>query len=389
MPNSQIFSKFGLIGENLDLKENVSLEIDKEGRILNIDFKNPGKILDITPENKNNLMIPGFINSHVHVADNFAKEMGFNKELREIVAPPFGFKHKMLRQTPEDIKIEGIQNAAIEMLSNGITYFIDFREGGCDGVNLLKKALKQIPINYLILGRFEDESEIDSIFNLADGVGLASYNQITITNKKWVIESKRKFKKIIACHCAESSRNINLIKKMFNDNLVDVIVHGTKFMKEDLEKIKKEKKSLILCPRCNGYFGSGFPPITEILRLGIPVSLGTDNLMVNNADLFEEMRYLYRISRVLCSYDKNIQLTSKKLLKMVTINAAKTFSLENKFGSISEGKSADLFLIDLNDPNLYSYNLDNDNIFNLITQRTKSENIKKTYIKGELVFERS
>ena len=389
MPNSQIFSKFGLIGENLDLKENVSLEIDKEGRILNIDFKNPGKILDITPENKNNLMIPGFINSHVHVADNFAKEMGFNKELREIVAPPFGFKHKMLRQTPEDIKIKGIQNAAIEMLSNGITYFIDFREGGCDGVNLLKKALKQIPINYLILGRFEDESEIESIFNLADGVGLASYHQITITNKKWVLESKRKFKKIIACHCAESSRNINLIKKMFNDNLVDVIVHGTKFMKEDLEKIKKEKKSLILCPRCNGYFGSGFPPITEILRLEIPVSLGTDNLMVNNADLFEEMRYLYRISRVLCSYDKNIQLTSKKLLKMVTINAAKTFSLENKFGSISEGKSADLFLIDLNDPNLYSYNLDNDNIFNLITQRTKSENIKKTYIKGELVFERS
>ena len=389
MPNSQIFSKYGLIGENLDLKENVSLEIDKEGRILNIDFENPGKILDITPENKNNLVIPGFINSHIHIVDNFAKEMGFNKELREIVAPPFGFKHKMLRQTSEDIKIEGIQNAAIEMLSNGITYFIDFREGGCNGVNLLKKALKQNPINYLILGRFEDESEIDSIFNLADGVGLASYNQITTTNKKWVIESKRKFNKIIACHCAESNRNISLIKKMFNDNLVDVIVHGTKFMKEELEKIKKEKKSLILCPRCNGYFGSGFPPIMEILRLGIPVSLGTDNLMVNNADLFEEMRYLYRISRVLCNFDKNIQLTSKELLKMVTVNAAKTFNLENKFGSISEGKSADFFLIDLNDPNLYSYNLDNDNIFNLITQRTKSENIKKTYIKGELVFERS
>lgn len=388
MPNSQIFSKYGLIGENLDLKENVSLEIDKEGQIVNIDFETPGKILDISPENKNYLMIPGFINSHIHIVDNFAKEMGFNKELREIVAPPFGFKHKMLRQTSDDIKIEGIQNAAIEMLSNGITYFIDFREGGCNGVNLLKKALKQNPINYLILGRFEDESEIDSIFNLADGVGLASYKQITTTNKKWVIESKRKSNKIIACHCAESNRNTNLIKKMFNDNLVDVIVHGTKFIKEDLEKIKKERKSLILCPRCNGYFGSGFPPIREILRLGIPVSLGTDNLMVNNADLFEEMRYLYRISRVLCNFDKNIQLTSKELLKMVTINAAKTFSLENKFGSISEGKSADFFLIDLNEPNLYSYNIDNDNMFNLITQRTKSENIKKTYIKGKIVFER-
>jgi cytosine/adenosine deaminase-related metal-dependent hydrolase len=389
MPNSQIFSKFGLIGENLDLKENVSLEIDKEGKILNIDFENSGKILDIAPENKNHLMIPGLINSHIHIADNFAKEMGFNKDLHEIVAPPFGLKHKILRQTPEDIKIKGIQNAALEMLSNGITYFIDFREGGIDGVNLLKNALKQNPINYLILGRFEDESEIESIFNLAEGVGLASYHQITETNKKWVIDSKRKFKKIIACHCAENNRNINLIKNMVSDDLVDVIVHGTKFIKEDLEKIKNRKKSLVLCPRCNGYFGSGFPPITEILRLGIPISLGTDNLMVNNSDLFEELRYFYRISRVLCSYDENIQLTSKDLLKMVTINAAKNFKLENKFGSISEGKSADLFMIDLNDPNFYSYNLDNDNIFNIITQRTKSENIKKTYIKGELVFERS
>ncbi|MFX1392832.1 MAG: amidohydrolase family protein [Promethearchaeota archaeon] len=389
MVNFQIFSKFGLIGENLDLKENVSLEIDKEGRILNIDFESPGKILDITPENNNNLMIPGFINSHIHIADNFAKEMGFNKELREIVAPPFGLKHKILRETPEDIIIEGIQKAVLEMLSNGIVHFIDFREGGVDGVNLLKKALKQYPINYLILGRFEDESEIESIFNLADGVGLPSYDKITTANKKWVVDSKQKFKKIIACHCAENSRNINLIKNMFNDNLVDVIIHGTKLLKEDLEKIKKQKKKLILCPRCNGYFGSGFPPIPEILKMGIPISLGTDNLMVNNAELFEELRYLYRISRVLCSYDKNIQLTSKELLKMVTINAAKNFNLENTFGSISEGKSADLFMIDLNAPNFYSFNLESDNIFNLITQRTKSENIKKVFIKGKLIFKRN
>ena len=388
MVNSQIFCKFGLIGENLDLKENVSLEIDKEGRILHIDFESPGKILDIKPENNNNLMIPGLINSHIHIADNFAKEMGFNKELREIVAPPFGVKHKILRQTPEDIIIEGIQKAVLEMLSNGITYFIDFREGGIDGVNLLKKALKQGPINYLILGRFEDESEIESIFNLADGVGLPSYNKITTTNKKWIIDSKQKFKKIIACHCAENSHNKNLIKNMFNDDLVDVIVHGTRFLKEDLEKIKKRKKSLILCPRCNGYFGSGFPPIPEILKLRIPVSLGTDNLMANNPDMFEEMRYLYRISRVLCSYDKEIKLTSQELLKMVTINAARNFYLNNEIGSISEGKSADLFLINLNDPNLYIYNLDCKNIYHLIVQRTKSENIKKTYIKGKIAFER-
>jgi cytosine/adenosine deaminase-related metal-dependent hydrolase len=274
------------------------------------------------------------------------------------------------------------------MLSNGITFFIDFREGGIKGVNLLKRALADMPINYLILGRFMDESEIETIFDLADGIGLASYKQITSTNKELVVSAKQKFKKIIACHCAENIRRNSIINEMFRDNFIDIIVHGTKFILKDLEKIIENSKKLVLCPRCNGYFGVGFPPINEILRLRIPISLGTDNLMVNNTDLFEEIRYLYRITRVLCSYNKDLQLTSKDLLKMVTINAAKIFNLERKFGSISEGKFADFFMIDINSPNLFSSKMDSSNIHNLITQRVKSDNIMKTYIKGELVFER-
>ena len=275
------------------------------------------------------------------------------------------------------------------MLSNGITCFIDFREEGVEGVNLLRDILNQSPINCLIYGRFLDESEIESIFELADGVGLASYKQITMNNKKYVTKSKFESKKMIACHCAEKIREPHLLDDMFSDNLVDVIIHGTKFTREDLIKIQSKEMSLVLCPRCNGYFGIGFPPITEIVQLKIPISLGTDNMMVNNADLFEEMRYLYRILRILGSYDKTIQLTSRELLKMVTINAARNFRLESKFGSISEGKIADFFLIDLNSPNFYTNTLNRNNIFDIIVQRTKSENILKTYIKGGVVFERN
>jgi 5-methylthioadenosine/S-adenosylhomocysteine deaminase len=175
---------------------------------------------------------------------------------------------------------------------------------------------------------------------------------------------------------------------MFKDNLVDVVIHGTKFIRDDLTNLLKNNKSLVLCPRCNGYFGIGFPPINELLSLKIPISLGTDNLMVNNTDLLEEMRYFYRISRILCSFNKELQLTSKDLLQMITINAAKNFNIEKEFGSISKGKYADFFLVDLNDPNLYVCKVNSNNILDLITQRLKSENIKKTYIKGELAFER-
>ncbi|MFX0023202.1 MAG: amidohydrolase family protein [Candidatus Hermodarchaeota archaeon] len=389
MGNKSIFCNYALLGEDLDLKQNVNLEIDSSGKIIEISYENTSKQLEVAPNSHSSLLIPGFINSHVHIGDNFAKELGFNKELKDIVAPPFGLKHKLLRQTPDETKIKGIQNAVLEMLSNGITFFIDFREEGVEGVKILKNALSDNTINYLTLGRFMDETEIDSVFDLADGVGLSSYKEINSSNKKLIISAKEKFKKLIACHCAENIRNINRIKEMFEDNFVDIIIHGTKFIRDDLKNLKKKKKSLVLCPRCNGYFGTGFPPINELLSLNIPMSLGTDNLMVNNTDLLEEIRYFYRISRVLCSFNKELQLTSKDLMQMITINAAKTFRLEKEFGSISEGKYADFFFIDLCDPNLFVSKIGSNNILDLLTQRLKSENIKKTYIKGELAFERN
>jgi cytosine/adenosine deaminase-related metal-dependent hydrolase len=388
MHETILHSPYALIGDNLDLMKDVSLEINREGIIKDISYEVVEENLQPLKTDQSTLLIPGLINSHLHIGDSFAKELGFNRELSEIVAPPFGLKHKLLRQTSEEIIIKGIKNAILEMLSNGTTCFIDFREGGVDGVHLLRRALDKTSINCLIYGRFMDESEIESIFELADGVGLSSYNQITINNKKYVDKSKHDLRKMIACHCAEKSHDPILLDNLFRDNLVDIIIHGTKLIKKDLLKIQQEKKALVLCPRCNGYFGVGFPPITEILQLGIPISLGTDNVMVNNSDLFEEMRYLYRILRVLGNYDKSIQLTSRELLKMVTINAARNFRLENRFGSISEGKEADFFLIDLSESNFYTNNLNKDNVFDIIVQRTKSENIKRTFIKGEVVFER-
>lgn len=389
MTNKEIESRYGLIGDNLELKKNISLVVNKDGKILKIRYDNPKKNIEFAADKHNLLMIPGFINSHTHIVDSFAKEMGFNKDLIEIVAPPDGLKHILLRDTSKEIKFRGIKNAILEMLSNGTTFFIDFRERGIEGINLLKASLKKFPLNYLIFGRYTDTKEIETVFKEADGIGLSSYKNISVSIKERLKYFKNKLKKSIACHDAELKRDETLLKEIINDDLIDVIVHGTHYTKEDLQLIKNKKISLVLCPRSNGYFGVGFPPITEILRLQIPVSLGTDNVMANNTDLFEELRYLYRISRVLGKNDEAVKLDSKELLKMITINAARNFDLEKNRGSITEGKVADILLIDLNDPNFFSFKVDSNNIFPLIVQRAKSENIKRVYIKGELAFERN
>jgi cytosine/adenosine deaminase-related metal-dependent hydrolase len=384
MNDSYISCDLALIGVNLELKRDVKLKIDGKGIIKTISSKPMTYPIDLLELNSLELMIPGLINSHVHIGDSFAKEKGFNKPLHEVVAPPNGIKHRLLGNTSNHIKILGIKKAVESMIQNGITCFVDFREGGIDGINLLKEALSDSPMDYLIFGRFEVESQIQSVYNLGDGIGLVTYKIVTEDIKKELEKCKKLFKKKIACHCAEKERKTTILKRIFQDNLIDIIVHGTKLEKPDLQLIQEKNISIVLCPRSNGYFGVGFPPISEILELRIPISIGTDNIMANSPNLFEELRYLYMISRVI---EKSHNLNAIEMLKMITVNAAKNFGLDS-MGTISEGKYANFFVIDLKDPNFFVPIIQKEEIFPIITQRLDSSNIKMTYIRGKLVYEK-
>ncbi|MGV9172954.1 MAG: hypothetical protein ACOC35_10355, partial [Promethearchaeia archaeon] len=64
------------------------------------------------------------------------------------------------------------------------------------------------------------------------------------------------------------------------------------------------------------------------------------------------------------------------------------FQLGSEQGSIENGKKANFFLVNLSDPNYFVYQLNKNNIYSILIQRTSAENIKKVYIRGELVFER-
>lgn len=387
MSNNSIKSAFGLIGGELELKTDVEVQIDDNGNISKLTHENPPNSLKIKKDSPNYLLIPGFINSHVHIGDSFAKETGFNKSLIEVVAPPYGLKHQLLKNTSDDIIVEGIKAAIMEMISNGITTFADFREQGVKGIELLKTVIKNEPIEVITLGRFQDSKELERIYNIADGLGFSSYKIVSDDIIQQVIQKREQLRKLVFCHLAEVSRNDDYIKRILKDGIVDGIVHGTHLTKPDLIAFQQNNVSLIICPRSNGYFGVGFPPINEINDIKMDVAIGSDNIMANTPDLLEELRYLYRVHRNLTRNSVNNKLKAVDLLKMVTINAAKILGLDSSIGSISEGKQADFIQIDLNAPNLFC-ELNQSNLLPLIINRTKSENIKRVFKKGVLIFER-
>ena len=86
MSEKTIFSQYALIGDKLDLKKNVYLQIDQNGKILNISFEEINNEIKLSENEPSFLAIPGFINSHVHIGDNFGKLVLIEGELSH--APP-------------------------------------------------------------------------------------------------------------------------------------------------------------------------------------------------------------------------------------------------------------------------------------------------------------
>ena len=118
MHSPEIFSNYGLIGDNLELKKDIKILISKNGNFKSISYKNVGDTIQLSDNNSNLLLVPGLINSHIHIGDSFAKEQGFNRALKSVVAPPNGIKHFLLNQTPKEEKIK----------ANILFYFITIKD---------------------------------------------------------------------------------------------------------------------------------------------------------------------------------------------------------------------------------------------------------------------
>lgn len=337
------------------------------------------------------IVSPSFINGHTHIGDSVAMDVGDGKSIDEIVKPPNGLKHKILDETSPKELIDSMKNAMWEMIDTGTTTFVDYREGGLDGIKLLEKASKGIPITKIVLGRdpviFDpeaDENEIrtkvKNLLKNCDGIAPSGFGEITDETASIIAHECEKQGKIASIHVAEH-------KKVQNDsinqtgsteveraieNKFKLLVHLTYPQKRDYGVISAADASVVCCPRSNGALAVGIPPIAKIFNNKINMLLGTDNLMFNSPNMFREMDYALKIAR---GYSKEY-FPPLEILKMATTNASRILDINS--GIIQEGKSADIMVVK---------QLSKNPGLSLIN-RTESKNIICLIRKGKIVYMR-
>ena len=384
-----------LLGKDLEFIQTTNLKIQNQ-RFSRIQPNIGASAKEETIDCEGLLIIPGFVNCHTHIGDSVGKDISIDNSVDKKIHPVFGAKSKILKNTDKEILGNFMKNSCNSMLQKGITTFVDFREGGIDGVLLLKNVLQKSPLRSIILGRIEHYQnpneirknmplpkdklqELDELLKKCDGIGISGANE----NSNSVLNSYSKTQKIRAIHSSETKQSVSTSKKITGKSETiralnlkpHFLVHMTHASQGDLYAASKRIRGIVICPRANASLAEGIPDIELMKKTGCVIALGTDNIMINSPDMFREMDYLWKVSMGI--HKKRIN--PKEILKMATVNGGKL--LRKDIGVIENGKLADCIFID-------KHSLDLEPMHNphaSIVHRASQSTIRAVMIGGNIV----
>jgi len=357
-----------LCGEDFDVVEGYICI--RDGVIAEI-CEEPGRVDALA----HGIILPAFVNAHTHLGDSVLKDPPIT-DIASLVRPPDGLKHRVLRETSTHDLVHAMQASICDMAATGTCAFADFREGGLPGVLALMRAIDAAPVSRcagavdaVILGRpgggkggGEDGAEgdavdeIDSILELADGIGISSTNDYAKGFAAAIAGRTRRQRGVFAIHAGElDSTDIRAALELDPD----LLIHLTHASRDDLRGVAEENIPVVVCIRSNLVTRVGIPPVKEMLTAGLLVAAGTDNVMFNSVDIFSEMRFLSS----LCQIDEG------QVLRICTRAGALALSLN--CGVIAPGMDARVTVLDKD-----SYNLTGaKNILRSVVRRARAGNI--------------
>jgi 5-methylthioadenosine/S-adenosylhomocysteine deaminase len=125
-----------------------------------------------------------------------------------------------------------------------------------------------------------------------------------------------------------------------------VAIHMTQAEPRDIDLLAGSGASVVHCPESNLRLAAGVCPVARLLARGVRVSLGTDGATANNdLDLLAEARVAGLLSAGIAATPGD--LVAGDLLRMATLEGARSLGLGEVTGSLLPGKWADLCCINL------------------------------------------
>jgi 5-methylthioadenosine/S-adenosylhomocysteine deaminase len=316
-------------------------------------------------------LIPGLVNAHTHSAMSLmrgiADDIPLKAWLEEHIWP------LEARFVSPEFVYDGTLLGAAEMLRGGVTccndmyFYPDAAARAYETAGL--RAMLGVPVldfptpyagdvdAYLQRGlAARDTFKHSALLSFS----LAPHAPYTVGDASWekIVMYARQLDLSIQTHVAETRQEVDQARAATGmtplarlDRLgatgpAFIAIHAVHLEPSDMALLAAQHCQVVHCPASNMKLASGIAPVTELLRRGINVALGTDGAASNNRqDLLGEMRLASLLAKVASGDPASVPAATA--LRMATLNGATALGLNAHTGSLESGKHADVVAIDL------------------------------------------
>ena len=348
-----------------------------------------------------NLLLPGFKNAHTHSAMTFLRSYADDLQLQDWLTKQI---------FPMEAKLDGemiyhlTKLAVLEYLTSGITAVFDMyltpettaqacvemgmrcvQVSGVSGQEGFEESLAKMEERYHTLNQMDP---LHSYF-----IGFHAEYTCSKALLEQVAAMAHKYQAPVFTHLSETKAEVEGCKERYGMSPVKLLdslgmfdyggggYHCVWLDEADMEIFQKRGLSVVTNPASNAKLASGIAPISECLKRGINVAIGTDGPASNNClDMFREMFLVTGLAKL--KEQDAAAVDALEVLKMATVNGSLAMNLPDT-DVLAEGKAADLIMIDLHQPNMQPLN----NIPKNLVYSGSKQNVKMTMIGGKILYE--
>jgi cytosine/adenosine deaminase-related metal-dependent hydrolase len=131
-------------------------------------------------------------------------------------------------------------------------------------------------------------------------------------------------------------------------------VHCCYFSEEEWQMVADSGGTVSIAPQVEMQMGHGWPPVMKAIEHGLRPSLSIDVVTTVPGDMFTQIRAAFGAERARVNADcwkanmpvPDTMLTARQMLGIATRNGAHVAGLEQRTGSLTPGKRADVVAID-------------------------------------------
>lgn len=352
------------------------------------------------------IIFPSFANMHTHISMTLLRGLGADLPLmdwlQKVIWPLEGEF-----VSPEFVR-DGALLGIVEAIKSGTTLFMDMyffeesigevceevgiRAGLGFGILDFPTKVAKTPEEYIKRAKnfVEEFRNREYVFPVICPHAPYTCSPNTLKMAK---ELADEYGLLLHIHVAETQGEVERIKEEYRNTPVKhlndigflgenvLCAHMVWTTEEEREILKEKNVKVVHCPESNLKLASGVAPISDYLKRGILVGLGTDGAASNdNLNMLEETSTCAKLHKGINLDAKAID--AKTALRLATENGFKIAGI--RAGKVEEGYDADLILVNTDVPEFHPF-------YDPIAQFVYSANVEcidTVICKGRILMEK-